>query len=71
MASGPRFVTMMVMILSILCGALLGMRFRVFILFPAILICLGLNADIAAAHGSGLWPTLFAIALSPPACSSL
>jgi hypothetical protein len=40
------------------------MRFKVFILFPAILVCLGLNADIAAAHGSGLWPTLLAIALS-------
>jgi hypothetical protein len=55
---------MMLMILSMLCGALLGMRFKVFILFPAIPVCLGLNADIAAAHGSGLWPTLLAIALS-------
>jgi hypothetical protein len=55
---------MMLIILNILCGALLGMRFKVFILFPAILVSVGLNADIAAAHGSGLWPTLLAIALS-------
>jgi predicted lysophospholipase L1 biosynthesis ABC-type transport system permease subunit len=60
----PRFDMMTVMILSILCGAVLGMRFKVFILFPAILVSLALNAEIAAAHGSGLWPTLIAIALS-------
>jgi hypothetical protein len=52
------------MVLNILCGALLGMRFKVFILFPAILVSIGLNADIAAAHSSGLWPALLAIALS-------
>ena len=55
---------MMLMIFSIFCGAVLGMRFKVLILFPAILVCLALNAGIAAAHGGSLWPTLIAIALS-------
>ena len=55
---------MLVIFLSVLCGAVLGMRFKVLILFPVILVCLALNAGIAAAHGSSLWPTLMAIILS-------
>ena len=64
MAPRLGFDMMMYMILSIFCGAVLGIRFKVLILFPAILVCLAIDASIAAAHGSGLWPTLIALALS-------
>jgi hypothetical protein len=55
---------MMLLVLSLLIGAALGMRFGVLILLPAILLSLALNAGIAAAQDSGLWDTLLAIALS-------
>jgi hypothetical protein len=57
-------VQMTLVILSLLFGAVLGMRFKAFVLFPAIPVCLALNAGIAAAQGSGLWPAFLAMALS-------
>ena len=55
---------MTVAILSMLFGVALGLRFKVLVLFPAILMSLVLNAGIAAAQGNDLWATLLAIALS-------
>jgi hypothetical protein len=55
---------MTVTIFSMLFGAVLGLRFKAFILFPAILASLALNAGVAAAQGNDLWPTVFAMTLS-------
>lgn len=40
-------------------GVLLGLRFKVFVLVPAIAISLGANFAIGIAKGSGIWPILF------------
>jgi hypothetical protein len=61
---GSSFAMMTVAILSMFFGAALGLRFKVLVLVPAILVSLALNAGIAAAQGSDLWPTLIAMALS-------
>jgi|SRR5450631_2365513 hypothetical protein len=55
---------MKLLVLSLIFGAALGLRFNVLILLPAILLSLTLNAGIAAAQGYGLWDTLLATALS-------
>jgi len=48
---------------STLLGALLATRFKVFVLFPAMLTIVTLNI-FASSQGSGLWHTLFASVLS-------
>jgi hypothetical protein len=53
-----------VAIVSTFIGALLGMRFKVFILFPATLLSGALNIGVFTAQGSGLWNTLLATVLS-------
>lgn len=55
---------MTITIFSMLFGAVLGLRFKAFILFPAILVSLALNAGVAAAQGDDLWATVFAMTLS-------
>jgi hypothetical protein len=45
-------------------GAVLGTRFNVFILFPAMLAGVLLNIGIASAQGTGFWQMLIALALS-------
>ena len=52
---------MTVLILSMLFGAALGLRFKVFVLFPAILVSLVINAGVAVAQGNDLWATLLAM----------
>jgi hypothetical protein len=55
---------MMLISLSMLFGAALGLRFKVLVLFPAILISLAVNAGISAAQDNGLQPTLLIMAFS-------
>jgi hypothetical protein len=45
-------------------GAVLGTRFNVFILFPAMLAGVLLNIGIASTQGTGFWQVLIALALS-------
>jgi hypothetical protein len=45
-------------------GAVLGTRFDVFVLFPAMLVGVPLNVGIALVQGGGLWPTLLSLVLS-------
>jgi len=52
------------MIVSMLLGAALGMRFKVFVLFPAIFASAALIVGAAAAHGSAVWSAVLSIALS-------
>jgi hypothetical protein len=58
------FLVMMLIVLGIILGAALGLRFTVLVLFPATLLSFALIASVAAARGYGLWPTLIAVALS-------
>ena len=51
------------MILGILFGAVLGMRFKVFALFPAIAVGIALTAIATSMKGVGLWSALIAVAL--------
>jgi len=55
---------MMLIFLSIIFGAALGLRFNVFVLVPAICVSVAFIASVAAARGYGLSPTLIAVALS-------
>jgi hypothetical protein len=55
---------MTLMILSTLVGGVLAMRFKVFVLSPAMLLSVALNVGIASAQASSLWETLPAIVLS-------
>jgi hypothetical protein len=57
-------ILMILMILSILFGAALGMRFKVLVLFPAIFVTLALVAGFGATYGKGMWPTVLAMVLS-------
>jgi hypothetical protein len=45
-------------------GALLGQRFRVFVLVPAIAVGLATTFGIGVAHDNGLWSILLAMALA-------
>jgi len=54
----------MFVVLNILFGAVLGMRFKVFVLFPAIAVGAALTASVAAMQGTGVWSTVVATALS-------
>jgi hypothetical protein len=54
----------MLMILSTLFGAVLGMRFKVFSVFPAIGTIIALTVFIAFAQGGGFGSTLLAILLT-------
>jgi hypothetical protein len=54
---------LMLMILSTLFGAVLGTRFKVWVLFPTIFVSAALLAVAAAAHGSGLWSATVSIVL--------
>jgi hypothetical protein len=55
---------MMLLVLNVIFGAAVGLRFKVFVLFPAILASMVLTTGIAAAQDYGLWPTLIAIVAS-------
>jgi hypothetical protein len=54
----------MLMILSTLFGAVLGLRFKVFSVFPAIGTIIALTVFIAFAQGGGFGSTLLAIVLT-------
>jgi hypothetical protein len=45
---------------ALLIGALLGLRFKVFILVPAIAIGSAAILSVDMAHSEGIWPTLLA-----------
>jgi hypothetical protein len=55
-------ITLMISGLAI--GAVLGTRFNIFVLFPAMLVDVPVNVGIASVRGGGLWPTLLSIVLS-------
>jgi hypothetical protein len=55
-------ITLMIVGLAI--GAVLGMRFNVFVLFPAMLVAVPVSVGIASVQGGGVWHTLLAIVLS-------
>ena len=48
-------------IVSVLVGALLGMRFRVFILLPVVLLTVAIVAAVGLARESGAWRILLEI----------
>jgi hypothetical protein len=48
-------------IVSVLVGALLGMRFRVFILLPVVLLAVAIVATVGLARESGAWRILLEI----------
>lgn len=54
----------MVALGSSLLGAVLGTRFRVQVLFPALVLCLVVVATVAALKGSAMTATIAAAALS-------
>jgi hypothetical protein len=49
------------MILSTLFGAILGTRFKVFVLFPAIFTSAALIAGAGVAHGGDVWSIALAV----------
>jgi hypothetical protein len=49
---------------TILIGTLLGLRFKVLILVPAIAICLPVTFAIGLAHNDSIWFVLFATVLA-------
>jgi hypothetical protein len=53
-----------VVIFSTLIGGVLGTRFKVFVLFPAMLIIMAIGLGLATAEGSSFWGTLPALSLS-------
>jgi hypothetical protein len=54
---------LVLMILSLIFGAVLGTRFKALVLFPPIFISAALIAAAAIAHGGGLWSAVLSIAL--------
>jgi hypothetical protein len=54
----------MVFCLSVIVGATLGLRFKVFILFPAIIASIALLEGASIVFGGHFRPTLLAVALS-------
>jgi hypothetical protein len=50
--------------LSTLAGGVLGRRFKVFVLFPAMLFVMTIGLGLATAEGSSFWGTLPALGLS-------
>ena len=63
MANISAMMTMLVMT-AVLIGAMLGLRFKVFILVPAISISSVAIFGIGIAHGSGIWSVLLAAFLA-------
>ena len=53
-----------VVIFSTLFGGLLGRRFNVFVLFPAMLVGVVLSVGVAAAEGTSIWETLPTLGMS-------
>ena len=49
---------------SLLGGFVLGLRFRVLVLVPAILVCTAVIAGIGVALRAGIWPTAIAIIIT-------
>jgi hypothetical protein len=49
---------MMVLLVCLLIGALLGQRFKVFILVPAMVPAVALAVIVAEVHGAALWQIL-------------
>ena len=55
---------MTIAMIALLIGALLGLRFRVFILVPAIVIGSATILSVGIARSDSIWPTLLATALA-------
>jgi hypothetical protein len=55
---------MILLIISMLIGAVLGMRFKVLVLFPGIFFSSMLLAAAAVANGSTLWSAVLSMVLS-------
>ena len=55
---------MMLAMMTLLIGALLGLRFRVFILVPAIVVGSAAILSVGMARSDGIWPTLLAMLLA-------
>jgi len=55
---------MMLSMMAIIIGALLGLRFKVLILVPAIVIGAVTTLGIGMAHGASVWVTLLAAILT-------
>jgi hypothetical protein len=51
-------------LVSLLAGLVIGLRFKVFMVIPAVLVAAILTIAIAIAQGSGFWPIVLATALS-------
>ena len=49
---------------SLLAGFALGLRFRVLVLVPALLVCMVVIAGIGVALRAGIWPTAIAIIIT-------
>jgi hypothetical protein len=58
---GTRLPMITLTIASVLVGALLGMRFRVFILVPAVLLGVAIVTGVGIARESGIWWVAFEI----------
>ena len=55
---------MMMIVIFVLVGLLLGMRFSSFVLVPASSLCVVSAFGYGVMHGSGFWTTVAAIVLS-------
>jgi hypothetical protein len=55
---------MVTFMIGTLCGAALGLQFKVYVLFPAIAVGIGLAAGVAASQGGDLRSVFFAIVLT-------